>query len=161
IIDFKTLDTAVDIRARLDAAAARKDDREFFRTLAFEKLEQYRKDQALMRLLLFSALEGHELSDIFFESTMREIRGNVRLYIRQRTNDGAFREIDPDVCTRAFMGMVIHQAQVRILHGDTDDVKRSSQEIADSFVEIFINGITKGETAPLERAARSSDAPSI
>ena len=46
-----------------------------------------------MRLLLFSALEGHELSEMFFESTMREIRGYIRRYIRQRIADGAFREI--------------------------------------------------------------------
>src|SRR5262250_472223 len=61
IIDYKTRQSSHQMQAELEEAAARNDDRELFRILATRKLEFYSGDPALMRLLLFSALEGHEL----------------------------------------------------------------------------------------------------
>jgi hypothetical protein len=90
--------------------------------------------------LLFSALEGHDLSSIFFDSTAREMKNHIRKYIKQRTSDGAFRPIDPAVAARAFVGMVLQQVQARIIFKD-DDLKLSNRQIADRFVEIFLNGV--------------------
>jgi hypothetical protein len=95
-----------------------------------------------MRLLLYSALEGHELSEIFFASTAREIRSYVRRYIKQRVADGAFRDLDPNVAARALVGTVIHHAQTRALY-KSDDLKLSSRQIADRFVDIFLKGALK------------------
>ena len=141
IIDFKTRQSAHQIQAELEEAAARSDDREFFRILATRKLEFYCDDPALMRLLLFSALEGHELTDIFFQSTTIEVRNYIRHYIERRVAEGAFRKMDPAVAARAFMGMVANQAQVQILFKSCDDLTQSSAEIVDSFVDIFLDGI--------------------
>src|SRR5262245_23927479 len=48
-------------RAALDAAMERRDDRQVFETLAIHVLEFHERDDTVMRLLLYSALEGHEL----------------------------------------------------------------------------------------------------
>ncbi|HEU4390510.1 MAG TPA: TetR/AcrR family transcriptional regulator [Blastocatellia bacterium] len=146
ILDYKTRESSQQIRAHLKEAASRKDDVAFFGSLAYSALELHRKDGTLMRLLLYSALEGHELSDIFFGSTAREIRTYVRRYIKQRINDGAFREMDPSVAARAFVGAVIHHAQTRALY-KFDDLKMSSRQIADRFVDIFLSGALKKPTA--------------
>jgi len=141
IIDSKTGQGSESIPARLEEAAAYKDDKAFFRILALEKLELYSGDPTLLRLLLFSALEGHEMTDIFFESIALDVRNYVRAYISLRIADGAFRDVDPAVCARAFMGMVWNQAQVLILFNACDDVEVSSAEIADAFVDIFLKGL--------------------
>jgi AcrR family transcriptional regulator len=143
IIDYKTRQSSQDMQAELEEAAARNNDREFFRILATRKLEFYCEDPALMRLLLFSALEGHELTEIFFQSTTREVRNYIRHYIERRVAEGAFRRVDPAVAARAFLGMVANQAQVQILFKPCDDLTQSSTEIVDFFVDIFLDGIKR------------------
>ena len=150
IIDYKTRQSSLDMQAELEEIAASNDDREFFRIVATRNLELYGEDPALMRLLLFSALEGHELTDIFFRSTTIEVRNYIRHYIERRTAEGAFRNIDPAVAARAFLGMVGNQAQVRILFKSCDDLTQSATEIVDSFVDIFLDGIKQ---LPVENSA--------
>lgn len=145
ILDFKVKQGTERMKAQLEEAASRKDDRAFFGSLAFEMLDFHSKDRTFMRLLLFSALEGHELSNIFFDSTARDIKNHIRKYIKQRTSDGAFRAIDPAVAARAFVGMVLHQVQARIIFGDAD-VRQSNRQIADRFVEIFLNGVCDSQS---------------
>ncbi len=142
ILDHKVRQAAERIRGRLQDAAGRKDDRAFFGALAFDLLELYSKDRSLIRLLLFSALEGHDLSRMFYKTMSRQIRDHVRAYIKQRIADGAFRQRDPLVSARAFMGMVAHHAQVVALY-PYDDVKISNKQIADYFVEVFLDGARK------------------
>jgi AcrR family transcriptional regulator len=143
IIDYKTTQSSRVMRAELEEVAACNDDREFFRILATRKLELYCEDPALMRLLLFSALEGHELTDIFFRSTTIEVRNYIRYYIERRIAEGAFRKVDPAVAARAFLGMVGNQAQVEILFKSCDDLVQSRAEIVDFFVSLFLDGIKK------------------
>jgi AcrR family transcriptional regulator len=145
ILDYKVRQSSERVKAQLDEAEGRRDDRAFFGSLAYEMLDFHSKDQTFMRLLLFSALEGHDLSETFFNSAASEIKDHIRRYIKQRIADGAFRRIDPLVAARAFVGMVLHQAQVRnIFQGD--DLKLSNRQIADRFVEIFLSGIHKPES---------------
>ena len=144
ILDYKVRELSERVKAHLDEAEGRKDDRAFFGSLALEMLDFHGKDQTFLRLLLYSALEGHDLSEIFFNSAARDIKDHIRRYIKQRIADGAFRRVDPVVAARAFVGMVLHQAQVRnIFQGD--DLKLSNRQIADRFVEIFLNGVHKPE----------------
>lgn len=144
ILDDKVKQGTQRIKAQLEDAASRRDDRAFFGVLALEMLDFHCNDRTFMRLLLFSALEGHELSSIFFDSTARDIRNHIRKYIKQRSLDGAFRSIDPAVAARAFVGMVLHQIQTRIIFED-DDLRLSNRQIADRFVEIFFNGVLAAE----------------
>lgn len=143
ILDAKVQQTAERMKAQLAEAASRKDDQAFFGLLAFEMLEFHIKDSTFMRLLLFSGLEGHDLSDLFFNSAARDVKDSIRLYIKQRIADGAFRPVDPAVAARAFVGMVLHQVQVRTIFSDTEDIKLSNKQIAERFVEIFLNGVSE------------------
>jgi len=142
ILDHKVKQAAERIRERLRDAAGRKDDRAFFGALAFDLLDLYSKDRSLIRLLLFSALEGHDLSRMFYKTMSRQVRDHVREYIKQRIADGAFRQLDPLVSARAFMGMVAHHAQVVALY-PYDDVKISNRQMAEYFVEVFLDGVRK------------------
>jgi AcrR family transcriptional regulator len=142
ILDHKLRQAAERIGARLQDAAGRKDDRAFFGALAFDLLELYSKDPSLIRLHLFSALEGHDLSRMFYKTMSRQIRNHLRAYIKQRIADGAFRQLDPIASSRVFLGMVTHHAQVVALY-PYDDVKVSNRQMADYFVEVFLNGARK------------------
>jgi len=140
ILDYKVKQVTHRMQTNLNDAARRKDDDAYFGSLAYDMLEFHSKDRTFMRLLLFSALEGHDLSEIFFYSTAREMKNHIRRYIKQRIADGAFRKIDPALAARAFVGMVLNQAQVRNIFRD-DDLKLSNRQMADRFVDIFLTGI--------------------
>lgn len=140
ILDYKVRQVTDRMQQNLNEAASRKDDEAYFGSLAYDMLEFHSKDQTFMRLLLFSALEGHDLSDIFFHSTAREMKNDLRRYIKQRIADGAFRKVDPLLAARAFVGMVLNQAQVRNIFRD-DDLRFSNRQMAERFVDIFLAGI--------------------
>jgi AcrR family transcriptional regulator len=146
ILDHKVKQAAERIRGHLQDAAGRKDDEAFFGALAVDLLDLYANDPSLIRLLLFSALEGHELSEMYYKTMSSQVREHVRAYLKQRIEDGAFHEIDPLASARAFMGMILHHAQVSALY-KIDDVKVSHRQLAEYFVEVFLNGVRKDQSS--------------
>ncbi len=123
---------------------AAKDDFGVFYGMAVNAFKHHREDKDLMRLLLHSALEGHELAKMFFESYVTVLIEFFSNYIRQRQEDGAFREIDPKVVVRAFVGMIIHHSLSNSLW-DTEQklLQISDEEAAKEFAAILLNGIKK------------------
>jgi AcrR family transcriptional regulator len=121
-----------------------KDDFGVFNGMALNAFKNHQEDQDFMRLLLHSALEGHDLSRMFFESFvigMYEFLGN---YIRQRQKDGVFREIEPKIIIRSFIGMIIHHSLNNILWDREQKLlKISDEEAAKEFATILLNGIKK------------------
>jgi AcrR family transcriptional regulator len=142
-------------------AAGRKDDRAVFETLALEALQHHDQDPEFQRLLLYSALEEHELAQMFWEGTVIQVYDLLVSYIRERQKDGAFREINPFVVVRAFVGMIIHHS----LNNNLWDRERkllniSNEQAARDFTGILLNSIvidTSGNkgTAPKNGRARA------
>jgi AcrR family transcriptional regulator len=127
-------------------ALKQKDDRGVFERLALGALEHHECDPEFQRLLLHSALEGHELSEMFFEKFLRRVYELLGAYIAERQRDGAMLKIDPAIVVRAFIGMIIHHS----LNNNLWDPKRrllkiSNQEAAKHFTDILLNGISTGE----------------
>src|SRR5262249_32087844 len=87
----------------LDRLAAENDDEKFFQALGRTFLEKHEKDTTFYRLLLFSALEGHQLSEMFVASMTA--RNPVTTYIQKRIDEGAFRQVDPELAARGLLGM--------------------------------------------------------
>ncbi len=124
-------------------ALKRKDDRAVFERLAFGALEHHERDPEFQRLLLHSALEGHELAQMFFEKFVRRVYEFLGAYIRERQRDGAIINIEPAIIVRAFIGMIIHHS----LNNNLWDPKRrllnlSNESAAKHFTDILLKGIT-------------------
>lgn len=123
-------------------SVARKDDRAVFETLAYTALQQHEDDTEFMRLLLHSALEGHQLAQMFWDRNVLRMYEFLSGYIQERQRDGAFREIEPLVVVRAFIGMIIHHS----LNNNLWDRSRrllnvSNERAARDFTEILLKGI--------------------
>lgn len=118
-------------------------DREFFGAVMRLLLQRVERDPSYLRLLLFSALEGHELADLFFERDAVEFYDRVSSYIAGRVQEGAFREdIQPAVAARALVSMAVHHATVQALFHDTA-VTISREEYASQAIEIFLSGLQR------------------
>jgi AcrR family transcriptional regulator len=141
-------------------AIARKDDRAVFEGLALDALDQHDCDPEFHRLLLHSALEEHELAQMFWEKFVTRVYRILGSYIRERQRDGAIIDVQPLVIVRAFVGMVIHHS----LNNNLWDRKRSllkvsNQEAARAFANILLHGVASENGSPAQAStARSKSA---
>jgi AcrR family transcriptional regulator len=125
------------------AAATREDDAAVLRTLAREMIARMQADPTLMRLLLFSALEGHSLSEIFFRSRVLQVDEFLCGYISQRVAAGAFRPVDPGLAAWNFMGMVVHRILLRELFGQRSPSDATPERAVEEMVSIFLEGVRR------------------
>lgn len=116
------------------------DDRAFFRYLGNLILEIYEDDPEFMRLLLFSALERHELADLFFKRQVDAYFDLVGTYIECRIDQGRFRPVDAKVAAFGFNGMVSHCGLTYLLFGK-HFAPKSRDEVVDEMVEMFLRGV--------------------
>ncbi len=118
-----------------------KDDRQVFHSIATYLISQNTEDPTFMRLIQFGALEGHEISRIFFETHARENTRLLSNYIRQRIKDKAFKKVPPLLAARAFMGMILHYVQSQEIYAMKDFFPFSQKRVVDTFVDTFLNGL--------------------
>ena len=143
ILDFKACAEGLGDPCELVAdAVRRKDDRAVFETLALTALEHHEHDTQFMRLLLHAALEGHQLAQMFWDTSVLRIYEFLGNYIRERQRDGVFRAVEPRVVVRAFVGMIMHHS----LNNSLWDPKRrlvdvTNEEAAREFTRILLQGI--------------------
>jgi AcrR family transcriptional regulator len=122
-------------------ATAAVDDAAFLTMIGQRFLEKHEQDTTFMRLMLFSALEGHELSDMFLAEFAT--RAPVARYLKRRMDEGAMRAMDPHLAARAFFGMLVTFVQWQEIFGQKKAQSFDRDEVVRSFVSIFLTGIQK------------------
>ena len=154
ILDHKAcLHDGLDPRLVVAGAIERKDDFAVFEGLALDALDHHDCDPEFQRLLLHSALEGHELAHMFWEKFVRRVYNSLGGYIRARQSEGAIVDVEPALVVRAFIGMVMHHS----LANNLWDRKRSLLNIsnkaaAHEFANILLHGVANAD----DSSARSS-----
>ena len=141
VIDAKTRSTSgrEQLEAQLDSGA---DERKMFAAIAQDILERNIKDSTLTRLLLFSGLEEHELSQRFFQTYIATYFDALAQYIQRRIRQGAYRRVDPLLSARSFLGTVFNYFLVQELFAGRPhkfDIKKVSETLTD----IWLNGMLK------------------
>lgn len=129
--------------AAMTGAVARGDDRTVFENLAAAMLHHHEQDPEFLRLLLYSALEGHQLFEMFWDKNVREMAQALCSYIRERQKTGVLRDIEPMVAGRSFIGMVAYHAMVTMLFDKGRSLLDiSTERAAREFTDIFLAGIS-------------------
>lgn len=127
-----------------DQAIAANDDFMVFYNFALKAMQHHDREIDFMRLLLYSKLENHELSEMFFKRFVGPLYEFLGNYIRKRQADGVFREIDPRMVVRSFLGMIIHHSLNNILWDpDRRLIDISNEDASRYFTEILLRGISK------------------
>ncbi len=132
--------TVNELLGAVEESAKKRDDRRVFTLIAGYRIRPD-VDSTLLRLLLFSALEGHELSDMFFGKQHRVFYDHLADYIRLRVAEGAFRQVDPLLAARAFIGMVVHHRLLHEIFGVP--MHRTHDETVTTYVDLFLNGLVQ------------------
>jgi len=125
----------------VEQLAAPADEKTVLTGVAMALLEQNMSDTTLARLLLFSALEKHELSARFVKTYVAGFNDLLAEYIRRRIRAGVFRRVDPGLAARAFLGMVFHHFLVQEVLGERRFYKFDMREVCESFADIWVEGM--------------------
>jgi AcrR family transcriptional regulator len=145
IIDNKMQELATWDLSGIQTCINLRDDAGVFESTALIMFEELHRDPTLMRLLLFSALEDHALSDLFFKHQMIDLVETLGHYIRGRMDEKAFHTADPMLAARGFIGMIIHQVLMRELFRHEVYVQYEGRSVASAYTRLFLDGIeTRG-----------------
>jgi AcrR family transcriptional regulator len=127
------------LRGILDGRAP---DEAVFAALA-EDILRRNEDPAMTRLLLYSALENHKLSHRFFRSHIFGYYELLAEHIRRRMKAGEFRQTDPMLAARGFLGMVAYHLMVQELFGGKRMKDYDPGEVSRTLAEIWLAGMRK------------------
>ena len=124
----------------LSLYAEQRNDEALFSNLAMKFFETLGREDSLFRLMLYCALEHHELARQFRERQVEPVERFIEEYIRGRQEEGAFRKGDPHALARSFLSMCHHHVLRQVLFGDG---KGSPAEAAaaKTFTEVFLGGV--------------------
>jgi len=124
----------------LERFTAEGDTRSFFLTLARALLDWYLEDPRYARMLMFSRLEEHELSDLFYQSRVAVFYSWVTTHLEAMMDRGLIRKMNPLLAARIFGGMVAHQGLVYAIYAP-GDLPAPKEEIVETVVSIFLSGV--------------------
>jgi AcrR family transcriptional regulator len=117
------------------------DDLDVLSNLAHQVLERRAKDQTLSRLLLFSALEKHELSERFVRNYVSDYFDALAQFVRKGIDGGRFREVDPLLAARAFLGMVVYHSWMQELYGGKEIHDYDNEVVSQTLAAIWLQGM--------------------
>ena len=141
IIEFKS--TEVECRmgpAEILVADLDSDDRTILVGIATHIRRWHQEDPTLNRLLLYSALEGQEFSNMFFARHASKFFATLKTFFEHRTDEGTFRGLDAAICAWAFLGMLSHQAMMKALHR-FDPYPQPDERLIEQMVDLFLLGL--------------------
>jgi len=139
IIETKALQAAP-VFSALREIAARGDDEAFIAALGELILCRYEEDPEMTRILLFSSLERHELSALFFDRVFRDFNAFLADYIRRRIQAGSFAEVAPEAAARSLIGMFAYHGLMRLLFPDKVSAP-DREQIPSEMARVFLRGI--------------------
>jgi AcrR family transcriptional regulator len=142
VIDTKSRATAG--RKLLESQlASNNNERRKFATIARDILERNMKDSTLTRLLLFSGLEEHELTERFFRTYIAEYFETLASYIRRRIHEGVYRNVDPLLSARGFVGMVFNYFLTQELFDPQRHQRFDIKKASETLTNIWLDGMLK------------------
>ena len=145
------------LRRRL---AEPKADTEIFMEIAEDLLGRHRGDPSRSRLLLFAALENHELADRFFQTYIAKYYEVLAEHIAHRVREGAFRPVDPLLAARGFLGMVVYHFWIQEIFGGKRHQKFDPASVCQSLADIWLRGVQAAPaTKNVQRNGRNGHAP--
>jgi TetR/AcrR family transcriptional regulator len=138
--------------AEIQAHMDRNDDAGVLRTLSAAILESYRTDARFERILLFAALEGHELGLAHHRKFAVPVFEMFRDYIARRQREGALRDYDAGTVIAAVAGMAQYYAIATELFG-FKLLRLDDSEVIEIFTSIVMSGIRQ-KKAPVKARKR-------
>ncbi|MDY6916881.1 MAG: TetR/AcrR family transcriptional regulator [Chloroflexota bacterium] len=124
---------------------AQKDDHAVFKQLALHVVGHNRKDPRILRLAIFSALEGFPLGEIAHrdDAAGPALPQVLSGYIDQRIADGAFEEQNAEIAAQVFIDLIYTCVLDKEAAISGRPLAYSDEEIVENLVRIFVKGLSR------------------
>jgi TetR/AcrR family transcriptional regulator len=131
------------VMPEVEEKMAKKDDFGVFNTLALHLIRHNRQDPRIMRLAIFSALEGLRFAEVFHHGKemgppLPEILGS---YIEQRSSEGAFKKVNAKIAAQLFIETIFMYVADQQASISGPPLPFSDKEAVDTLVKIFLDGL--------------------
>ncbi len=137
-VSLREADTLGEELAKLSDAG---DDVAYFTRVGEILINFHEQNPAFIRLLFFSALEKHELAELFFTRMSCRFLEMIAGYIQRRVDAGHFRTVHPNVAAKHFCGGLSDYSLWRITcQFKTEDLPPKEAYLSE-VVSIFLNGV--------------------
>ncbi len=100
-----------------------------------------RAREHLLRLLLFTALENHELTNRFFRTHVAQYLEMLAEYVRAGIAEGRFRPVDPLLAARGLVGMLSYHFQIQELFGGKHLQDFDPRHVSRTLVDLWLQGM--------------------
>jgi len=120
--------------------ARRGDDQKLVHYIVSLILATYERDPEFERLMLYAALEGHELATASQQLFGMPTFALLRDYVIERQKAGAFRQGEPMLLVFGLISLPVYFSMVHRLLG-TKQPDLSNQAVADLFSRIVLDGV--------------------
>ncbi|MBN1691144.1 MAG: TetR/AcrR family transcriptional regulator [Dehalococcoidia bacterium] len=122
------------------------DDAGFFRTLALHFIKHNREDPRIMKLAIFSSIEGGH----FWELTRSDETEPLMItlitdYIQKRINEGVFVKTNAGIAARLFIDAVFMHIADKSVAITGPPLPFSDDKVVETLIEIFIGGLKKSK----------------
>jgi len=131
------------VTPEVEEKMAEKDDAGVLRAFALHVIKHGLHDRRIVRLGIFSALEGPHFGQIFHQGgeAQTPLPQLLGPYIQQRIEDGAFRKVNPWIAAQLFIetaNMYLADQEASI---SGPPLPFSDEEVVDTLVRIFLDGL--------------------
>lgn len=120
------------------------DDEGLFRLVVSVMIAAHRDEPQFQRLLLYAALEGHELAIMHHNQMKLPIGEKFKEYIVRRQQQGALRHCDPALVLHALAGIPQFYAMQKYVH-KCCELPLTDEQVVDAFMLILMNGLRNTE----------------
>ncbi len=117
------------------------DDFQIFSRMAHEFLVRTPHDSQMTRLLWFTALENHTLSERFFRTYVADYYEALGSHIRERIRKGKFRKVDPLLAARGFFGMIVYHFLIQELFAGERYQRFDPEQVSKTLAGIWLAGM--------------------
>jgi len=117
-----------------------RDDQGLFRLIVTKILEMHRTEPRFERLMVYAALEGHEIAVMHHNQMTREVGLRIKEYIAQRQKEGALYPTDPSTIICTVAGVAQFYAMQKYMYHLGED-KFTDEQMIDDFVRILMCGV--------------------
>lgn len=114
-------------------------------TIARHILDTARRDPDLIRMMLFSSLEGFRSSTLLYKEFRQPFIHHLRQELQGRIASGEITDVNPFITSRCFVGMVMDCALNVELWNNLESTTYSSQSVVSNNVPIFARGLIHGK----------------
>ena len=140
-----------------EAANAGK-DRAVLDTIIGNFLREGRRDTSFMRMMLYSALEGHEFATKVVNGPLQKFFQFLGSYLEKRMGNGTLKAIGGEVAARLLIGMAYHATLLREIYHDPGIQDVDTEDLKNIIVDLFFHGISASEAGDIPGNAQDMGA---